>query len=245
MDLDEDAFAHSRHILLSLVSGAEEDDLAPAFATLQYWAPHQTILDTPHLLMTTRLSLKSLRFIRGFRELGSAYLPRSSTAVQVMALIKDLASPIDFTATLDSTSSPSTGRCMAQVTSYIETNLVAETRNEREVTSLRILLCALPVHVSSPSPSALVPVGSRPMWSWSKPSSPYHKAGPWLPELRAIVEHGEWNAGTGWDLRLRGGYVDRPPSLAEVDLYLGHGGRGEVSGLVNEVCQGSWRDREM
>lgn len=209
MEVDPSPFLHSRLVLLSLTSGAE-DELSPAPATLQYWAPHQTINDTPCFLITTRTSLRSLRLIRGLQELGTTNLPQSSASLEVMTVIRELASTNSSTAvTVSSTSSPSEFS-MSHVVATIKANLagkpksVARQDGRDTEAGLRVVLCALTVWVESDSPSALIPVGSQPTWRWSKPASPYLKSGLWEPEFHAVVEHGEWNAGNGFDLLLRG-----------------------------------------
>ncbi|KAF4551049.1 Hypothetical protein D9617_15g044030 [Elsinoe fawcettii] len=44
---------------------------------------------------------------------------------------------------------------------------------------------------------------TRVKWRWSKPWSPYLKAGRWRSRLEKVVEDAGWNAGVGWTLLVR------------------------------------------
>ena len=69
-----------------------------------------------------------------------------------------------------------------------------------------------------------------PIWKWTKPGSVYpRKRGPWTVELGAALEHGEWNAGSGLLILVRG--VKR----RTVEEVSGGLWEGRVTGLLGQL----------
>ncbi|KAK2768225.1 hypothetical protein FQN54_000077 [Arachnomyces sp. PD_36] len=158
---------------------------------------------TPSLAIRTSLSLNSLQHIRGFRDLGTCWLP--GTEVTDETRVHN-----HFTSLIPEDDG---GKKSLEVSSDADiiSRILKRVRNTpSSPQDVPIQLFAISV-LSNNGTGALFTGGPFPLWKWVKPESVYSEfslrgvlASNWETDMEKLIAKGEWTAGKDLQLLLRG-----------------------------------------
>ncbi|KAL2256524.1 hypothetical protein VTK26DRAFT_1534 [Humicola hyalothermophila] len=179
----ETVTAH-RHVILA--TAIEAGQGRPVPVTLHHWSP-------PSLpaRITVVMSPGALSIIKDFQSLGTFGLPDAVRFELSRPLSKLLAA-----AEIPPGTEP-TPQLLADLVSQLAGS------DQHQGASTRVQFFSFPVF--SNSPTEIYGHGFRPMWKWAKPDSAYwRKTGSWKATIQEALDDGEWNAGKGLKLFVRG-----------------------------------------
>lgn len=193
-----DICSHPHELLVS-INTADHDPST----VLHHWdftSTEKTTV-TPSLAIPTSLSLNSLQHIRGFRDLGSCWLPATEVADDTRlhdyftSLISD-----------DDGGQKSPFSSDAEIISCILERVHRTPSSPQDIT---VQLFA--ISVLSNSTGALFTGGPFPLWKWAKPESVYGEltfqgvlTGSWETDVEKLIAKGERSAGKDLQLLMRG-----------------------------------------
>ncbi len=189
--------SHRHTILATAAVAAHEPEGRPVPVTLYHWSPPSV-----RALLTIVMSPDSFSAVKGFTPLGVF------RATEYLNLSRPLSQRLlEMTMTnLPENNGHGAGELDPTPQLLADLLLVAQQQVPSGGDDGRgELLRFFSFPVLSHSPVGVLSDGPRARWMWSKPGSVYdRKAGRWGADLAKVLEDGEWSAGRGLALLVKG-----------------------------------------